>query len=238
MEERGVSTAGPELDPEVIERLQAVASLNRLRLLQMLREPRTIHEIELEVDDPRRQGDPMTEQGVRHHLGKLRKGEFVRERRVSRGGRRIHEYETDPRGLYQVAEFVRELPHGEEPSADELETPIAWEGQAGGPSLTLVHGPEIGATFPLTGATAFPDRGWVLGSASHVDVSIPGDPHLDPQAAEVQQEEGAFRILDLRGASSRAAVDGVELDRGGSRTLASGDVVGVGRCLLVFREGR
>lgn len=225
-----------EVSNTLVDRLEAIASPNRLRLLGLLQEPQTVSDIELvataEENDRDRQ---ITRQGVRHHLNKLRDAGFVEARSIGSQGKRAHEYVADPRRLYELGEILRAMPLALGSSPDDLGAPPTWDAPETAPNLTVVHGAEIGLSFPLRGEPNIAGRGWILGSGSEADVQLDWDSHADPQTGEIERRGGSFRLIDLRASTHRVSLNGRELDRGEVREVTDGDLVGVGLSLLRFQ---
>lgn len=227
-----------EISETLVERLEAVASPSRLQLLATLQEPRTVSDIHLETTGDEGNGDRrITSQGVRHHLNKLLDAGFVEVHRSEGQGKRVNEYVTDDRRLYELGEILRSMPLSLSSPPEELGAPPTWEpSPSGGPSLTVVHGAEIGRSFRLRGEPNFSDRGWVIGQAPDVDVPLDWDAYVGRQAGEIERVKGSFRVIDLRATERRLSVNGQALERGASQEITDGDLIGVGRSLLWFRE--
>lgn len=234
----GAEVRHDEISGTLVDNLQAISSPNRLRLLSLLREPHTVSDINLQVTVD--QGNPercISRQGVRHHLNKLRKAGFVEVRSADTNGRRVHEYVADPRKLYELGEILRLMPMGETPGPGDLGAPPTWDPpSSAAPTLTVVHGAEIGRSFPLQGEPNQPARGWVIGQSPEVDIPLSWDPYVDAQAGEIERSGGSFRLIDLRVTERPVSLNGRVLERGETRELEDGDLVGVGRSLLCFRE--
>jgi DNA-binding transcriptional ArsR family regulator len=225
-----------DIDERLVRRLKAIASPSRLQLLAQLKQPSTVSEIRLETAGDEGRDAKMTAQGVRHHLAKLRSAGFVESRSVDNEGQRVNEYLARTDQLYELAEAIRAMPTAPGGSIEDLGAPPTWDPPAMIPSLTVVHGEEIGRSFALAGEPSFEHRGWVIGQGPNVDVPLAWDALVDDQAGEIEREGGEFRLIDLRSASRRLSLNGEELERGASRPIADGDLVGVGRSLLCFRE--
>lgn len=226
-----------EVDKTLVKRLEAIASPSRLRLLSTLQEPRQVSEIELVATDEEGAERSITTQGVRHHLNKLRECGFVRVEHVDRGGKRVNRYVADHRRMYELGEVLRSMPLELDAPTDEMGAPPTWEQPPGGvPSLTVVHGAEIGRSFSLTDTPEIDDRGWVIGQAPAVDVALDWDPYVGRQAGEIERDHGSFRLIDLRASARRISVNGQVLERGESCEITDGDLIGVGRSVLWFRE--
>lgn len=221
-----------------MERLEAVASPSRLQLLATLQEPSPVSDIHLEASGEEGNDDRrITSQGVRHHLNKLLDAGFIEVRPSDRQGKRVNEYVTDVKRLYELGEILGSMPLSLSSPAEELGAPPTWEpSPAGTPSLTVVHGAEIGRSFRLHGEPKFPDRGWVIGQAPEADVRLDWDAYVGRQAGEIEREKGSFRVIDLRATERRLSVNGQALERGAAKEITDGDLIGVGRSLLWFRE--
>lgn len=227
--------------------LEALANENRLDLLEQLRTPRTVSEIELtpgqtrEGENPDR---PMSRQGVRVHLQRLADLGIVYARKARRAGATVDEYALNHPRIYALLEDLRSIgmlqsegaaPPGADPTMEDL----LREGAArtAQPSLTLVKGLHEGRTFPLAGHTRDgADRGWVIGRRPDLAVSLDYDPYVSTQNSEVTLEGDRWLLHDLRSSLNGTTLNWRRLPRGGTAPLAQGDVVGVGRSLLVFRE--
>lgn len=216
---------------DLVMQLQAIASPNRFRLLEMLEEPHGVGDIELEASLEGGNAErSITRQGVRHHLNKLREAGFVRVRSAGKASRGGHEYVVDRRRLYELGETLRGMPSS---TKGDLDAPPTWETPPGR-SLTVVHGEEIGRSYPLEDAASLSGRGWVIGHREDLDVPLPWDPYVDDQAGEIERTSDGFSLIDLRAAQRRVSLNGRKFDRGEIHDLESGDLIGAGRSVLRF----
>lgn len=238
------------LVPEDLDRLEhylkVLGSASRLGLLSQLRTPRTIDEVELEASPAQRANArperPISRQAVQHHMDQLVEAGLVRVREARRPGRRaLYEYVTDRARLFAVTEELRRL--SAVPASTRLDPtrtmglPQRSEHAAGeGARLVLVHGAEEGRTFPLTPNRRAEPRGWVIGRASGVAVPLEYDPYVSTENAEIVRVGGSHRLLDLRTARNGTWLNWQRLDVGAETPLRTGDVIGVGRSLLLFRD--
>lgn len=236
---------GEEAENWILESLEALAFANRLSLLSQLQDACTLDEIELTpVDHDSTNGNRvrcLTRQGVRYHLNQLQEAGIVEAERVREGGRVKNAYRVDQAPLWALSEALRELSASGDPTVHPEEpgpSPITWEPEPKGPGphLVVVHGLEVGRRFRLGTLEADRRRGWVLGSQAKADVPLPGSQFVDDQAAEIEVDDGTYKLLDLRSARARVSLNGEQLDLGDRRELAHGDVIGIGHTQLLFRE--
>lgn len=224
--------------------LKALAQANRLELIEALRVPRTLDEIRLTPTVAVEMGGAdrvMSRQGVQNHLDKLIDVGVVRVAPTDRKGKRgILEYRLDTARLFALIEELRHITR--EPAVGPVD-PLATQQLSDdaattwqeGPKLVLVHGVREGRAFPLLQKDLRPPRGWLLGRAPGVPVRLDYDPYVSLENAEIIQRANEFRLLDLRSAKNGTMLNWKRLPPGGEAPLESGDVIGLGRTLLLFR---
>lgn len=228
-------------------RLKAIAYANRLQLLTLLRSPRTLDEIHLSPASAKAGGNPartISRQAVQDHLDRLVETGLLRVRKRSREGRRsVQEFVVDRSRLFALAEDLRSLcvfePTGRfDPCATEglAASPAAADLAEPGPKVVVVHGADVGRSFALPRKGLANGRGWIVGRSDRSHVTLPYDPYVSSENAEILETTDGFRILDLRTSKNGTYVNWTRLPVGGEVSLGSGDVIGVGRSLLVFRE--
>ena len=221
--------------------LKTLASANRLRLLELLRSPRLLDEIHLRPaaeragDNPDR---PITRQAVRHHLDAMRKQGLCISAPAETGT--AHTWVADHSRLFAIAEDLRAIASlGQPRTVDMRETVDLQSGPTQswdeGPKLVLVHGVREGQAYPLHRKVLPEGRGWVVGRRRDVAVPITYDPYVSSENAEILPTGGGYELLDLRTAKNGTWLNWQRLPIGGRTPLRSGDVIGVGRSLLVFR---
>lgn len=240
-------TGGPSIGAVDFDRLEryfkVLAYANRLELLYLLRKPKVLDEIRITPGASQagsNPGRPISNQGVAHHLQQLAELGLVRQDRVERGGRVANRYVLDRARLFAVLEELRQV--GEfEPltEIDPMRTQdlggsrrVEWEE---GPKLVLVHGVQEGRGFPLRRSETKGGRGWIVGRAAAAHVSLSYDPYVSNENAEIVEAAGEYRLLDLRTGKNGTFLNWRRLGVGEEVPLEPGDVVGVGRSLLVFR---
>lgn len=219
-------------DATLARPLAALASPTRLALLRALRTPRTLSEIE--VGPEGREGRHIARQVVAKHLDRLREAGLVARREVARDGRDAAEYLVDHQAVFSLAEEVRALarlrPAVEPPSttAPRAASDLA---AAKGPALILVHGLDEGAAFPLPRDA--PTREWTIGRRRGSDVPLDFDPSVSARHASIRLEGSAHVARDL-GSRNGTTVNFRRLAAGEPRALRHGDLLGAGRCLLLY----
>ncbi len=227
-----------EVTQDLVGSLEAIAYPNRFKLLTMLQDPQAIGDIELTATVDH--GNPdrvITREGVRHHMKKLRDAGFVKARTARGRGQTEHEYVVDHTRLYELSEALRDLPLKNRSGSWDACENLTWDPPAPGrANLTVVHGSRIGESFPLQGLRREEDRGWIIGRSQDADICLDWDACVDDQAAEIHRSDDGFEVIDLRAAMRRVVVNGEPLDRGEHASLEPGDVISVGRSVLVFQD--
>jgi hypothetical protein len=220
------------------EVLAALSYGARLELLDLLRFPHTAGEIRLTPqrtlagENPDR---PASKQAVQAHLDRLVDTGLVRVETVGSDARGTNRYVVNAQRFYAVTEDLRLLnvryagrggvgdATGTLGSASESE-------ETRGPRLSLAHGVYEGKVFPLAPA----DERWTIGRHRSAAVSLDYDPYVSMEHAIVARIDGAYHITDVRDSKNGTMVNWRLVPKGGSRALRAGDIVGVGRSMLVF----
>lgn len=219
--------------------LDALAHPTRIQLLARLRRPRLLSEIVVRREAGEEEaGPPLARQTVKTHLDKLVEAGFVLARETARDARATSEYVVNHQLLFACAERFRDLARLS-PSLDLRLATLPRERAGGGPPprpcLLLVKGLDEGRSFrlepPASGA-----REWVVGRRRGVAVPLDYDPFVSAENALVEWREGRFLLSDLEGSRNGTSLNFERLAPGAKAPLADGDVVGVGRSLLLFRR--
>lgn len=221
--------------------LKVLGHPNRLELVGVLREPTPISEIDLGPATPTERSRVLTRQGIRHHLNKLQDHGLVKVVDRSRGG--SFHYQADPGGLYRVSEMLSDIASTGRPSVigGEKSSPMGPakpepKENASGAHLVLVHGVDRARCIPLRSSNIEAGRGWVIGSGPGSDVQLEHDPFLKDKHCEIVPEGDGYRLIDLRVSRAGTWLNWDKLELGGDRPLETGDIIGIGRSLLVFRQ--
>lgn len=236
--------APPAVDYDKLEEfLRALAHARRLELLHLLRLPHELHDIRLAPGRSRAGERPeraVARQSIQAHLEKLVEIGVVMGRGPGERGRRGKEFVVNPQRAYQIAEEFRRvitLTAGAPVSRDATVEAAAASGPAlaEGPQLVLVHGFEEGKAFPLRRTDLEGEGGWVIGRKPGLHVSLEYDPFVSLVNSEITLERDAYLLSDLGSSKNGTWLNWRPLGRERAR-LKPGDVIGVGRSLLVFRR--
>lgn len=107
------------------------------------------------------------------------------------------------------------------------------EEEVTGRRMVLVHGVYEGHAYALDGATMTDGR-WLIGRKAGLAVSLDYDPYVSLENAAVEARGEGHVLTDLPGSKNGTAVNWRRMPRGSTRPLRAGDIVGVGRSLLLF----
>lgn len=220
---------GDELDLDLGELSDAFGVLSnerRLHLLAYLTDPHYVREIASHLGIAR--------QAAKKHVDKLLDAGLVEQRRGERPSGPVTEYVVVPERLFELNEKFGHLGRLE---ADEdrglrrtqVEAmPPGAARKAEGPALVVTHGRERGRTFPLRG-----EAPWLVGRDAKNDIALDYDPFASNRHAELHRDEDGYRVVD-RFSTNGTYRNWERLDRGGEAPLTRGDVLGIGKTLLVF----
>lgn len=224
--------------------LGSLAHPRRLELLAILRQPLQISEIELRPW--RRSADHNPERSisrsaVERHLQTLEAIGVVTRRNSART-RGVDEYVLDHARLFATIESVRALSRLRPTiDLDSRETMDALKGvarqravpRAAAPEIVIMGGPREGEAVSLSGQGA-----WRVGRAAASDICLDYDPFVSSNHSAITRDRDGFSIQDLPTNRNGTTLNWLPVARGGSTKLIPGDVVGIGRSLLLFRESR
>ena len=225
-------------DSAFAQALEALSSTSRLALLRQLRTPKVLAEIQVKTAGPGDTARNISRQAVREHLDRLMEIGVVIAREAERDYGPTVEYAVNHQMLFALSEEFRGLARlrpAAEPEGATLhgKTPAA-PGEQRGPALVMVKGLDEGKTFPL--APPLQGKGeWIIGRRRGVHVPLDYDPFVSSENTAVLWEEGTHFLLDLPESRNGTLLNFQPLAKGLRRALRPGDVVGVGRSLLVFR---
>lgn len=230
----------PESGHDFAAVLGALASPVRLALINHLRTPRTLKEIDVKVWDPDRKAQrPIARQTVKEHLDRLIQIGIVATRPGQRPYGQTTEYLLNRQRLFSFAEQFRSLAKirpVEEASMDTVLARTRGPRHAiRGPCLVVAKGLDEGQVYSLAPATAGARR-WVLGRGQEADVVIDYDPYVSNRNTVIQWRQEGYEIADDPQSRNGTHLNFQPLPRDGTaHPLRHGDLVGVGRCILVFR---
>lgn len=222
-----------------------LANESRLSLLSTLRTPKTVDELLLSPSEARgedRSEGPISRQAVQRHLDVLLDAGLVKRESSRRGvGRSGYAYVLDHTRVFAIVEEIRALTaYQSTMSADLVQTQSGptsprdmWEA---GPKLVLVHGVREGQAFPLRGSDLRDGRGWIIGRSASAHAALAYDPFVSSEHTEIIRSTNGYTILALPSARNGTSLNWQQLPRGGHMPLQTGDIIMVGRSLLLFRE--
>jgi pSer/pThr/pTyr-binding forkhead associated (FHA) protein len=150
----------------------------------------------------------------------------------------VSEYVLNPAALFLVHDEFEKLGRlrRQEPGPPEQTRPSLDPGNGAplstGPSLQVVRGIPTGARHPLGHG---PTRTWTIGRDPSCEVVVGHDPYASKRHAEVRWATSGFVLVDL-GSTNSTHHNWQALPKGGQVALRHGDIVGVGKTLLVFWE--
>lgn len=219
---------------ELAKAMALLAHPVRLSLLNQLRYPRTV--AQLNARTPSKYGEARAErsvsrQAIRQHLAKLVEGGLVRT-----VGERNPTYVVDQPKTYALAQHLLLLSSQFEADVVEPGTTMVWQSKgkgrhaATGPRLILVHGAYEGRTYALDGKKEH----WTIGRSSSQDLALDYDPFVSREHAAVTGTRGHHVLHDLGTNPERLQVNGVSVDAGGHTRLQHGDIIRIGRSVLVY----
>jgi DNA-binding transcriptional ArsR family regulator len=217
--------------------LKALSNPNRLELLWLLRIPTSIADLHL---TPKRKEEglsatrPMSRQAVAEHIEGLEAVGVIERLPETEGKAGLHV--VHQARLFALLEEMRTLT-AIRPSV-RVDVNATMDSQAAtapdwvaGPKLVLVSGPWEGRVFALAGSGP-----WTLGRAGDAHVALTYDPYASSEQARITRSGAVFALEPALSGRNPARVNFAPLVAGKTRALRSGDVVGVGRSLLVFQD--
>lgn len=222
------------------DHLKALAHPSRLELLSQLRVPRTLNEIKLRPQRDEAEGNPdrlISRNAAERHLQLLVAIGVVVRREGVRDGRKVDEYTLQHAKLFQVLEELRDLTLLRPVELVDIERTEGdrshvLEMRDQGPRLVVLSGPAEGRAYPL------PTRGGiVIGRAPPADVVLDHDPYVSVEHARIEvSPEGRTLLRDLPTNRNGSLLNWRHLARGQVAPLRAGDVLKVGRTLLLYQD--
>lgn len=217
--------------------LKALAHPNRLELLWLLRIPTAAADVHLK---PRRRDEALSaertisRQAVLQHLDSLEEVGVVD--RLPDDGSKAQRRVINQARLFALIEDLRALTALRPTVRVDVDATLARPGDAPhvwpqGPKLVLAGGPWQGHVFPLQGPGP-----WTVGRSRAQDVSLSYDPYVSAEHARLTRDDKGVRVEPRPDARNPCQVNFAPLPRAEPRLLRPGDVLGVGRSVLVYQE--
>lgn len=225
--------SGRRKTASLAEQFSALANPRRLDLLRFVVQPRYVEEIASYMG--------LTRQGAKRHVDALLACGLIEEGRGRRPTGPVTEYRVVPPKVFMLAIELFDLGSGElkdveggagatvkGPAGRRLE-----ESRARVPGLVLAHGFGAGRRFPLLVRPETGDR-WTIGRDAEAAIRLDYDPFVSGKHAEVFLEGSHYLVGDLY-STNGTFLNGNQVPRGSPQRLVAGDLVAVGRSLLVFQ---
>jgi DNA-binding MarR family transcriptional regulator len=225
------SIPAKEVDFAALARdLRPLSYEKRLELLHFLMRPHYLEEIASHLH--------MARQAAQKHIDQLLEIGVIKKQPGRRETGPVVEYVVVPQRLFALSEefsklgVLKPLAMEEALSRTQVVTknPRALAAPAG-PALVMVHGMKTGNAFRLAPGTG----PWTIGRDADRTIHIDYDPYVSNRHAEVALRNGQFVLVDTF-STNGTFLNWERLPRGGEVALNPGDVVGVGKSLLVFRR--
>ncbi len=217
--------------------LRVLSTPNRLELLRQLKLPRTSREVEVHPfrkDAGWNQDRILSRQTVEEHLGKLQDAGLVHSRSSTRDGRPATEYEMNHARLFTLVDELHKLCLVPAARAATDQTVHGAEATTyaapRGPALVLVNGPREGQAFPLDGSGP-----WTVGRLPGSGVALPHDPFVSRDHARLERFGDGYAVEALATSRNGTQLNWQAVAQGNKTPLRAGDVLGVGRSLLVLQ---
>lgn len=205
----------------------------RLALLRQLRTPRAMGEIELRDGED---GRPLSRQSVREHLDRLLEaGLAVAMEARERDARSPLDYMVDHQGLFALSEEIRALARlrpALEPPRETVDMEAGARRLPPGPCLVVAKGLEEGVAFRLEGSGV---HEWILGRKRGIAIPLDFDPYISAENSRITWRDGRHALEDLPDSRNGTSLNFERLPKGRAAPLSHGDLVGVGRTLLLYR---
>ncbi len=226
------------------EALSALAYASRLELLEILAHPKAASDVRLVARRRTEWGEhevrPASRQTIAKHVAKLVAADLVRETAGVDGDRARVRYATNTARLFDLVEDLRRVSMRVMNPAVDVDETIHSEGvesrlDATGPRFVLVRGAYEDHVYRLSG-TNTEDGRWTIGRRKGLAIRLDYDRYVSSEHAHVEAERGGYRLRGREGNRNGTFVNGVRIPDGESRSLRPGDLVAVGRSLLVFAD--
>ena len=221
-------------DDVVLARLwDALANPIRLAILRELESPKALSAIRVAPAQGRAGGRVLARQSVKEHLDRLlAAGLVVALRRDGRPTR----YVVNRPQVFLAGEALHDFARLR-PGLD-LEAPTAQLRPAAGSSrasaFVLVKGVGEGTCYDVE-APAQGEATWRIGRRREADICLDYDPFASATHAEVQWRDGRHWLTDLPRNRNGTTLNFRPLAKGQPVALAMGDLIGIGRTLLLYR---
>lgn len=215
--------------------LEALANPTRLALLRRLCEPKILADIE--VESAEHPGRNLSRQSVAKHLHLLMEAGIVLDQVPPSDGREGPGYITNHQAIFALAEEVRDLAR-RRPVVEVSRATIAGNRSRGqrikGRCAVVVRGLEEGRVFSLEPPADTPEADWIIGRKRGLPVSLDFDPYISAENSLVSWNGKDHLLSDLPQSRNGTLLNFESVPKGKNAVLRHGDIIGVGRSLLVY----
>ena len=201
----------------------------RLQILRRLRQPAPLTAIDV-GGERREAGETLARQTVRRHLDRLIESGIVTVLHRESGDM----YVTNHQRVFALSEELRDYARMRplvEPEAVTVHARSRVVGERVGHQLILVKGLDEGTAYDLAPRM----KEWRVGRKRGLDISLDYDPSVSSENAVVRWNGASHSVEDVSGSRNGATHNFRRLAPGEQATLRHGDVIGVGRSLLLYR---
>lgn len=221
-------TTNPRLE-ELARMLRPLSSPVRLQLLRYLSTSGTIEEIAVHLG--------ISRQAARKHVDKLLEtGALIKQRSVGKP-LPVMGYTANPQALFAIYDQIEKLGDMDVQHPSLMMTRAALnKGRKeppvpqSGTMLIVVRGLLNGRRFALDGVNA---REWALGRDERCDFTLLYDPWVSKRHMLIKKTDARYVLHDLR--STNGTIHNMNaLPKGADVGLKDGDIIGVGRSVMVF----
>lgn len=216
---------GPS-DGDLAADFDAVSSPQRLAILRQLVKPSSAEDIAAALG--------MTRQAAHRHIRKLRDRGFIRvvPGRIFGGAMVAYVVATPPLFALSVAagDLAKLSPRAREDSTASNEFRVS-DNNPDDDHLRLVSGPDDGMRFFLNGGR----QDWAIGTDPSNHLRLRHDPFVGIQHAVIHRTPEGYVLAELEGNAVTVDYEGLS-DKG--VTLAVGNIIRIGRSILVYQNKR
>lgn len=215
-------------DAVVSDCFDALASPVRLQILRRLRTPAPLAAIDV-AGTRAEAGATLARQTVRRHLDRLIESGIVSVRHQPAGD----EYVTNHQRVFALSEELRDFARMRptvEPDGMTVHARPRDLGARDGDRLVLVRGLDEGAAFDLSPGV----EAWRIGRRRGLEISLDYDPAVSGENAVVRWAEGHHTLEDVPTSRNGTTHNFRRLGPDERVRLRHGDVLGVGRSLLLY----
>jgi len=213
------------------EQLAPLGNPKRLHLLHFLRRPHYLEEVASELG--------LARYAAQRHLEQLVEIGVVQKVPGTRPTGAVTDYLLVPQRLFSISEEFAMLGSFRVDASSAPDTrlltravepaPAKAAPKKKGPALVLVHGRDPGTRFALAGPGP-----WTVGRDDGQTISLDYDPFASGRHAELRLKGEQFLLVDAFSRNG-TTLNGDPVAKGEPVPVDAGDVIGIGKSLLVMQ---